>query len=114
MSAGNHDVILKQENKVSIIEKDDQVFIYKPRCPTCDANMTEGIFEYYRDVNDNGGYDRYNMPTGATFLPTRMYKRLLYVCPKHKDKQVLLTPDQLGIINLYVKAKQQYETYHIK
>ena len=97
--------------KVTITEEDGNVFIYRPRCPTCDENMVQGIFEYYRDVNDNGGYDRYSTPTGNTFEPNRMYKKLLYVCKEHKDKQVLLTNDQLGTVNLYVKSRQQFVSY---
>ena len=111
MSAGNHDDIIKPEYKVSIEEKDDQVFIYKPRCPICDANMVEGIFEYYKDANDNIGVDKYGDNATSSFLPFRMYKKLLYVCAKHKDKQVWVTPDQLGIINQYVKDRQQFVTY---
>lgn len=111
MSAGNHDEIIKPEYKVTIEEKDEQVFIYKPRCPVCDANMIEGIFEYYRDANDNIGIDKYGISSASSFLPNRMYRKLLYCCKIHKDKQVLVTPDQLGIINQYVKARQQFMTY---
>ena len=86
----------------SVEEKDDQVFIYRPLCPTCGKKMVQGKWEYYKGTDKSD-----------TFQPERLYKRLLYVCKFHLNKQVDLTQDQLTTINKYVRDRQNFVDYEI-
>ena len=79
--------------RVEIDHNTNEVLIYKPRCPKCNESMVKGFYKYRADARYN---DKAALLNEVTFGMENMLVYMLFMCDKHRDQRVEMSPQEIG------------------
>ena len=91
--------------KVEIDNDKNEVLIYKPRCPKCNESMVKGFFRYQADARMN---DRTALLNEVTFGLDNMLVYMLFMCDKHRDQRVEMTPQEVSKVAGYLQHQVKF------
>ena len=91
--------------RVEIDNDNNEVLIYKPRCPKCNESMVKGFFRYQADARMN---DRTALLNEVTFGLDNMLVYMLFMCDKHRDQRVEMTPQEVSKVAGYLQHQVKF------